>query len=200
MPLHERDEEERAAYKVVVNDREQYSVRPEHDGNPAGWKDAGKAGPKSECLAYVEEVWTDMKPLGLRKKMEESAHDPAAPSQTPAPQEGRSLVERLCEGEHPFVLCLRPEPTLERFKEAVGQGYLRVNFTDTSPGTELGMRLDRDASDLGGIDSEGAAGSVRAVGGLTLDYVKLRCVIDVDLKTLAGRGRLEKVEAGGGLT
>jgi uncharacterized protein YbdZ (MbtH family) len=199
MPLHERDEEERTVYKVVVNDEGQHSIWPEHDGNPAGWKDAGKAGLKSECLAYVKEVWTDMRPLSLRKRMEESARNPAASLQTPTLPQGRSLVERLCDGEHPFVLCLRPEPTLERFKEAIGQGYLRINFTDTSPGTELGMRLDRDASDFGGIDSERATGSVRAVSGLTLDYVKLRCVIDVDLETLAGRGRLEKVEAGGGL-
>ncbi|MEA2999692.1 MAG: MbtH protein [Sphingomonadales bacterium] len=40
--------------------------------NPPGWRDAGKSGPKAECLAYIEEVWTDMRPLTLRKKMEES--------------------------------------------------------------------------------------------------------------------------------
>jgi MbtH protein len=39
--------------------------------NPLGWRDAGKVGPKTECLAYIKEVWTDMRPLSLRKKMEE---------------------------------------------------------------------------------------------------------------------------------
>ena len=38
---------------------------------PNGWREAGKSGPKEECLAFVKEVWTDMRPLSLRKKMEE---------------------------------------------------------------------------------------------------------------------------------
>jgi len=42
-------------------------------GTPLGWRDAGKEGPKEECLAYIKEVWTDMRPLSLRKKMEEMA-------------------------------------------------------------------------------------------------------------------------------
>lgn len=58
-------------YKVVVNHEEQYSIWPADRENPLGWNDAGKSGPKAECLAYIEEVWTDMRPLSLRKKMEE---------------------------------------------------------------------------------------------------------------------------------
>ena len=56
-------------YKVVMNDEEQYSIWPADRDNPAGWKDAGKAGNKEECMAYIKEVWTDMRPLSLRKKM-----------------------------------------------------------------------------------------------------------------------------------
>jgi MbtH protein len=59
-------------YKVVVNHEEQYSLWPADRDNPAGWTDAGKSGPREECLAYVEEVWTDMRPLSLRKRMDES--------------------------------------------------------------------------------------------------------------------------------
>ena len=33
----------------------------------------GRVGPKAECLAYIKEVWTDMRPLSLRKKMGERA-------------------------------------------------------------------------------------------------------------------------------
>jgi MbtH protein len=58
-------------YKVVVNQEEQYSIWPAHRELPLGWKDAGKSGTKEECLAYIKEVWTDMRPLSLRKKMEE---------------------------------------------------------------------------------------------------------------------------------
>jgi MbtH protein len=61
-----------ARYKVVLNHEEQYSIWPEGRDNPAGWADAGKAGTREECLAFIEEVWTDMRPLSLRKKMEEN--------------------------------------------------------------------------------------------------------------------------------
>jgi MbtH protein len=64
------DREVNSAYKVVVNHEEQYSIWPAHRENALGWKDAGKAGSKSECLTYIQEVWTDMRPLSLRKKMQ----------------------------------------------------------------------------------------------------------------------------------
>jgi len=59
-------------YKVVVNYEEQYSIWPADRELPPGWKDAGKTGSKEECLAYIDEVWTDMRPLSLRKQMEQS--------------------------------------------------------------------------------------------------------------------------------
>src|SRR4029077_8423701 len=65
------DREDKTIYKVVVNHEEQYSIWPAHRENALGWKDAGKSGTKEECLAYIKEVWTDMRPLSLRKKMEE---------------------------------------------------------------------------------------------------------------------------------
>ena len=67
-----RDEnEDTTIYKVVLNHEEQYSIWPADRENALGWRDAGKTGPKAECLAYIKEVWTDMRPLSLRKKMEE---------------------------------------------------------------------------------------------------------------------------------
>ena len=69
MEANEKDPFER--YKVVLNHEEQYSIWPEHRQNPLGWRDAGKAGTKAECLDYIKEVWTDMRPLSLRKKMQE---------------------------------------------------------------------------------------------------------------------------------
>lgn len=58
-------------YEVVVNHEEQYSIWPADRELPLGWTKAGKRGTKQECLDYIEEVWTDMRPLSLRKKMEE---------------------------------------------------------------------------------------------------------------------------------
>ena len=57
-------------YTVVVNHEEQYSIWPAGREIPLGWKDAGKSGSKEECLAYIKDVWMDMRPLSLRKKME----------------------------------------------------------------------------------------------------------------------------------
>ncbi len=69
------DEEDTTMYKVVINHEEQYSIWPVDRENPLGWNDAGKSGTKAECLAYIEEVWTDMRPLSLRQKMEEDARN-----------------------------------------------------------------------------------------------------------------------------
>jgi MbtH protein len=66
------DEVDDRIYKVVLNHEEQYSIWPADRENPLGWRDDGKVGPKAECLAYINEVWTDMRPLSLRKKMEEA--------------------------------------------------------------------------------------------------------------------------------
>jgi MbtH protein len=60
--------EDTTLYRVVVNDEEQYSIWPVDRELPLGWKDAGKQGLKAECLAYIQEVWTDMRPLSLRNK------------------------------------------------------------------------------------------------------------------------------------
>lgn len=57
-------------FKVVVNDEEQYSIWPADRENPLGWRDGGRAGTKEECLAYIKEVWTDMRPLSLRRAMD----------------------------------------------------------------------------------------------------------------------------------
>lgn len=65
------DEEDDGICKVVINHEEQYSVWFADREPPLGWKEVGKQGTKAECLAYIEEVWTDMRPLSLRKKMEE---------------------------------------------------------------------------------------------------------------------------------
>ena len=67
------DTEDKTIYKVVLNHEEQYSIWPANRENPLGWKDAGKSGTKEECLAYIKEVWTDMRPLSLRKKMQEQS-------------------------------------------------------------------------------------------------------------------------------
>jgi MbtH protein len=65
-----RDEaEDTTIYKVVINHEEQYSIWPADREPPLGWQAVGKQGLKAECLAYIKDVWTDMRPLSVRQKM-----------------------------------------------------------------------------------------------------------------------------------
>jgi MbtH protein len=66
------EREDTTIYEAVVNHEEQYSIWPADRELPLGWNKAGKSGLKPEVLAWIEEVWTDMRPLSLRKKMEEA--------------------------------------------------------------------------------------------------------------------------------
>ncbi|GAA3475281.1 MbtH family protein [Nonomuraea roseola] len=56
-------------YKVVVNDEEQYSIWFAGRPVPDGWREAGFAGGKQQCLDHIEQVWTDMRPRSLREAM-----------------------------------------------------------------------------------------------------------------------------------
>lgn len=193
---HDLDKEDTTTYKVVINHEEQYSIWPDYKELPRGWTHVGKSGPKAECLAYIKEAWTDMRPLSLRKQMEEYARNPPSPP-PPDPNVPRrpSLVDSLCKGDHAVEVGLRPEKTARLFKEAIDRDYVHVKFTETKGGTEFGFRLDRSASDFAAADFENGKGTVHLEGNLTLDYVKVKCVADIDLSTLSGRGHLVKVES-----
>jgi len=196
MGWNDSDKEDTTIYKVVVNHEEQYSIWPDYKELPLGWKGVGMAGSKAECLAYIKEAWTDMRPLSLRKKMAEMAENPSPPA-LPASSEGpieKSLVERLSEGDHSVEASLRPERTANRFKEAIDRNYVHIKFNATRGGTELGVRLDPASCDFSAADFDEGSGNAHVEGGLTLDYVKVRCIADIDLKTLTGTGRLVRVE------
>lgn len=62
-------EDESRLYVVVSNEEEQYSIWPCGKAIPRGWRDVGVSGKKADCLAHIDTVWTDMRPLSLRKAM-----------------------------------------------------------------------------------------------------------------------------------
>ncbi|MDR3636254.1 MAG: MbtH family protein [Isosphaeraceae bacterium] len=64
-------DDEGREFQVVINAEEQYSIWPADREPPAGWRPAGKQGPKPACLEYIEQVWQDMRPLSLRRQMAE---------------------------------------------------------------------------------------------------------------------------------
>lgn len=80
------DEDDRTTYRVVVNHEEQYSIWPDYKEVPGGWRAVGKTGKKDECLAYIKEVWTDMRPLSLRRRMAEAGQVGGKSPRPPANQ------------------------------------------------------------------------------------------------------------------
>jgi uncharacterized protein YbdZ (MbtH family) len=197
MGLSDPGREDTTIYKVVMNHEDQYSIWPDYKDLPNGWTHAGHTGLKSDCLAYIKEVWTDMRPRSLRMKMEEFANNPPPP---PRPfdadvRKEKTLVERLCEGDHAIEVALRPESSAALFKEAIDREYVHIKFSQTKGGTELGVRLNQNTSDFSAADFQNARGTAHVEGNLTLDYVKVKCIADIDISTLTGRGRLARVEA-----
>jgi len=62
-----KEAEEMYLYRVVVNHEEQYSIWRADSSLPLGWRDGGKTGSKEDCLEFIKQVWTDMRPLSLRQ-------------------------------------------------------------------------------------------------------------------------------------
>jgi MbtH protein len=74
--MSDAEQDNLVPYRVVVNHEEQYSIWPEWKEIPAGWRDVGIVGTKQVCLAHIEEVWTDMRPLSLRQRMDSRKDGP----------------------------------------------------------------------------------------------------------------------------
>jgi uncharacterized protein YbdZ (MbtH family) len=181
--------EDTATYKVVVNHEEQYAIWPEYKEISAGWRYADKAGGKDDCLAYIKEVWVDMRPLSLRQRMAETAT--SAPTRQQLDRaEPLGLVDRLCEGTHAVEIDLRPERTARLFREALARDYVSIKFTETRGGAEFGIKLNKGACDFTNADFDNSLGTAHLEGGLSIDYVPVRCVVDIDLQSLQGSGCL----------
>lgn len=104
------------------------------------------------------------------------------------------LVDRLCEGSHPVTISLRPERTALALRQRIEKyGFVHIKFTDTRGGTELGVKLDKEACNLS-ADFEQVKGKITLIGHLKLNYVPVQCIADIELSTLEGTGHLRKVE------
>jgi MbtH protein len=67
------EDEDETIYTVVLNHEEQYSIWPSYRDIPVGWRPEGTTGKKGECLAYIDKVWVDMRPLSLRRELEDES-------------------------------------------------------------------------------------------------------------------------------
>jgi hypothetical protein len=103
------------------------------------------------------------------------------------------LVQRLSAGDHPVEISLRSDRTIDALKQQIDRGYVHIKFTGTRGGTEIGVQLDKDACELDAIDFAQGTGRAKFVGDLTLNYVKVRCIADIDVSTFEGSGRLQPI-------
>ncbi|GIJ21065.1 hypothetical protein Vlu01_16890 [Micromonospora lutea] len=190
--MTESVDEVEQTFHVVVNHEEQYSLWPVGQALPAGWREAGRTGTQAECVSYIDEVWTDMRPLSLRRFMAEHADDEDVIE--PVADEEPSLVDRLSVGSHPVRASLAPGQGAVQLKEAIDHGYVFVRFTETQGGTELGVRIDAEASRLQGADFAAGTGEVHLAGTLNLDFEPVRCLARIDLATLTGEGSLARID------
>jgi Core binding factor beta subunit len=101
------------------------------------------------------------------------------------------LTERLATGDHPVTVG-GPQPSLEDLQYRIDEvGWIHVKFTDTRGGTDLGIKLDTEGTDLSKADWEKGTGSIHVEGNLTLNWDPVRLIADIDLSTLNGTGHLE---------
>lgn len=101
------------------------------------------------------------------------------------------LVKRLSEKDHE-IEANRPEKSAAALKERIDLNYVHILFKKT--GTEIGIQLDTENCDLDGADFENGKGKVHLEGALTLNYDKVRCVADINLNTMKGKGHLKPIE------
>lgn len=100
------------------------------------------------------------------------------------------LVQRLSEGGHPVVVGGSQPSLAELQKRIIDMKYVFIKFTNTRGGTDLGVRVDTQATDISQAHFETATGNAHIEGTLILNYVNVRCVADIDLATLSGYGHL----------
>lgn len=197
-----KTDEDDITYTVVMNYEEQYSLWPTYKDIPMGWSEVGKQGSKQECLTYINEVWTDMRPLSLRKWMEEHKEEieaerlkliAEAKQRKPVEKKMSPTVVFLAKGSHP-ISTLPMDKSPKDFKESLDRGYVHITFKDTQGGTCLGVKVDPSKTVTSSADFNRGTGSVHIEGTLILDYVRVRCTADISLSNLEGTGALKILE------
>jgi hypothetical protein len=103
------------------------------------------------------------------------------------------LVQRLSEGKHEVVIGHRDEP-YEEIKQRIEDGYIHIKFTQTKGGTELGINVDLNNTNVKELDFEQKKGLLHIEGTTNLNYNEVRCIADIDLATKKGKGNLQVVK------
>ena len=103
------------------------------------------------------------------------------------------LVQRLSEGKHEVIIGHRDEP-YEEIKQRIEDGYIHIKFTQTRGGTELGINIDLNSTNLKELNFYKGIGVLHIEGTTNLNYNQVRCVADINLETRKGEGYLQVIE------
>lgn len=103
------------------------------------------------------------------------------------------LVQRLSEGKHEVVIGHRDEQ-YEEIKQRIEDGYIHIKFTQTRGGTELGINVDLNNTNVKELDFTNGKGMLHVEGTTNLNYNQVRCIADIDLETRKGEGFLQVVK------
>ncbi|OJW46877.1 MAG: hypothetical protein BGO67_04135 [Alphaproteobacteria bacterium 41-28] len=103
------------------------------------------------------------------------------------------LVSTLIEDKHPIELEVRTE-TLSELSERIKGGFVFINFTDTQGGTEIGIELDESSKKLTDTILKKDIGTLKIVGTCEINYHKVKCHAEINLKTRQGLGYLELID------
>jgi len=215
----DEEKERHRIYKVVINEEEQYSIWAHELEIPAGWRFEGVYGRKEEVLAHIEKVWTDMRPLSLRRAMEEWPEARQFKGISPEgqkmldewkkkedewdgvdqfrkPRPPNALVKKLMRKQPIVVIRYRDrdtdKPDIKLFKRAIELGLILVKFPNTKGGTELGFNVRNDEGHLDpkNIKYKDGGKVVEVSGRLKLDYTPVRGYATINLETFEGEGYL----------
>jgi uncharacterized protein YbdZ (MbtH family) len=181
MPDEQDDDPMR--YVVVMNDEEQYSIWPEGRDLPLGWATDGFSGLKQACLEHINEVWQDMRPLSLRRWME----NPPDPEPMPALFDDTepTLVERLTAGPQRITWTNRGGQ--DSIAAALGRGLILLVCPDTRGPAELAVAVPPTPT----------PDPARFTGYLTLDWEDLSLTGQLDPATGEGTAVLSRVRETG---
>jgi hypothetical protein len=103
------------------------------------------------------------------------------------------LVPKLLQDDQKIEVSIRPDRTPEALLRCIQKGYVHLKFPDTQGGTDLYLPLDMSETTLNDADFEMGTGLVLLVGRLTLDYQQVKCRATIDLATMKGYGKLQRV-------
>lgn len=101
------------------------------------------------------------------------------------------LVKTLSEKNH-AIRANRTDKSIESFQKRIDSKYLHILFEET--GTEIGMKLDPDNCHFDKANFEKRTGKVHLEGALTLNYDKVKCITDISIRTMKGKGCLQLIE------